>query len=77
MHTVGIRIGWDESWTIERIVQELAEDKAAFVQAALERLADGKVRWQVGRMIRHEGWHQGQIAAVLHEEFEEDGLWMA
>ena len=71
------RPGWEESWTVERITAELEADKRAFVQAALERLANPKVREQVGRMIRHEGWHQGQIAAILRDDFAEDRLWTA
>jgi len=57
---------WDESWTGERLAAELAEDKAAFLAAC--RAAPRAELWKVDRMIRHEAWHQGQVAAVLHDE---------
>jgi uncharacterized damage-inducible protein DinB len=28
-------------------------------------------------MIRHEAWHQGQIALLLRDEFAESELWRA
>ena len=68
---------WDESWTSERIAAELEDDKAAFLAAAAGRLWDPAVRYQVERMIRHEAWHQGQIAAILNDVFAEDELWQA
>jgi flavin reductase (DIM6/NTAB) family NADH-FMN oxidoreductase RutF len=67
---------WDAAWTAERIAAELEQDKAAFVAESAARLSDRQIRRQVGRMTRHEAWHQGQIAAALHTDFPEDHLWM-
>jgi flavin reductase (DIM6/NTAB) family NADH-FMN oxidoreductase RutF len=67
---------WDESWTGDRIAAELEADRDQFVAEVSARLFDAKIRWQLGRMSRHEAWHQGQIAAALHADFGEDALWM-
>ena len=58
---------WDESWTAERLVAELEEDRQAFLAA----LPLHPHRHELQRMIRHEGWHQGQIALLLRRDFEE------
>ena len=60
---------WDESWTGERLAAELEQDAASFVAAC--RTAPRDEMWKIDRMIRHEAWHQGQVALVLHD----DSLW--
>lgn len=64
---------WDASWTGERLAAELAADRDLFLAAC--RVAPRAELWKVERMIRHEAWHQGQIALILHGEFGESELW--
>lgn len=60
---------WDPGWTGERLAVELEQDRASFLAAC--RTAPRDETWKIDRMIRHEAWHQGQIAMVLHD----DALW--
>ncbi len=62
---------WDESWTADRLAGELENDRAQFLSA----LAEHPHRYELSRMIRHEAWHQGQIAAALRDDFGESELW--
>ncbi len=64
---------WDGSWTGERIAAELAEDAARFCGAMRAFLP--REREKLRRMVRHEAWHQGQIAALLRDRFAESALW--
>ena len=64
---------WDPSWTPDRIVAELTADKAAFLEG-LPAFLPGE-RPALFAMIRHEAWHQGQIAALLRGCFEDEVLW--
>ncbi len=64
---------WDESWTPGRIAGELADDAARF--AAAMRAFLPRERDRLRRMVRHEAWHQGQIAALLRDRFGESELW--
>ncbi|MHC4956444.1 MAG: flavin reductase [Planctomycetota bacterium] len=64
---------WDESWTAERLAGELAADRDQFLAAC--RTAPRDELWKVDRMIRHEAWHQGQVAQVLRAEFGDSELW--
>ena len=64
---------WDPSWTPDRLAQELERDRDEFSEAMGRHLP--QERQKLGRMIRHEAWHQGQIAAVLRHEFEPNALW--
>jgi len=64
---------WDVSWTPERIAAELESDRDAFVDAMLRHLP--VERGRLRRMIRHEAWHQGQIAATLRDVLPESELW--
>jgi len=57
---------WDPSWTGERLATELEADRDAFLLAC--RVAPREELWKVDRMIRHEAWHQGQAAMILHDE---------
>ena len=62
---------WDESWTADRLVAELEEDRVQFLRV----LKENPHRYELSRMIRHEAWHQGQIAAALRADFSESELW--
>lgn len=64
---------WDPSWTPERIAAELEEDREAFSAAIRGRLPQERERLR--RMIRHEAWHQGQVAAGARDAFPPDHLW--
>jgi len=64
---------WDPSWTPDRIADELAGDAARFTAAMRAFLP--REREKLRRMIRHEAWHQGQIAALLRDSFGESELW--
>jgi flavin reductase (DIM6/NTAB) family NADH-FMN oxidoreductase RutF len=66
---------WDSSWDGERIAAELAADRDQF--RARSRTAPRDEIWKIDRMIRHEAWHQGQIALLLRDEFAESELWRA
>jgi len=62
---------WDPSWTADRLTVELEADRARFLGA----LKEHPHRHELSRMIRHEAWHQGQIAAALRDDFVESELW--
>ena len=64
---------WDPSWTPDRLAQELERDRDEFSEAMGRHLP--QERQKLGRMIRHEAWHQGQIAAALRDAFEPNELW--
>jgi len=64
---------WDPSWTAERIATELEQDREAFIEAMRGFLP--KESYKLRRMIRHEAWHQGQVAAALSDAFAESELW--
>ena len=66
---------WDASWTGERLAEELATGREVSLAAC--RGAPRADLWKVEHMIRHEAWHQGQIALVLRDEFGESDLWRA
>ena len=38
-------------------------------------LCHNEARLLLRKAIRHEAWHQGQIAALLRDAFEPDELW--
>jgi len=64
---------WDPSFTPERLAGELLEDRGDFLGAMRRHLP--AAREKLRRMIRHEAWHQGQIAACLRDAFEADAVW--
>lgn len=64
---------WDPTWTPERLAAELEADGREF-EAAM-RVSRPEARELLRRAIRHEAWHQGQIAAALRDEFERWELW--
>jgi len=66
-------MAWDPSWTPERLAAELEADQAVF-EAAI-RVSRPEARELLRRAIRHEAWHQGQIAATLRDQFERWELW--
>lgn len=64
---------WDPSWTPARLAEELEADRREF-EAAI-RVWRPEARELLRRAIRHEAWHQGQIAAALRDAFEPWELW--
>lgn len=64
---------WDPSWTPARLAEELEADQREF-EAAI-RVGRPKARELLRRAIRHEAWHQGQIAAALRGRFGPGELW--
>ncbi|MFQ5845298.1 MAG: flavin reductase [Planctomycetota bacterium] len=66
---------WDPSWTPQRLAGELEEDREAFSEAIAAHLP--AERDKLRRMIRHEAWHQGQVAAAVRDAFEPGELWKA
>ncbi|MHC4550066.1 MAG: DinB family protein [Planctomycetota bacterium] len=65
--------GWDSSWTPPRLVEELESDGREF-EAAI-RVSQLEAREMLRLAIRHEAWHQGQLAAALRDAFEPLELW--
>lgn len=64
---------WDPSWTSARIAAELEEDREAFSEAIRAHLPEA--REKLRRMVRHEAWHQGQVAAAVRGAFADDAIW--
>jgi flavin reductase (DIM6/NTAB) family NADH-FMN oxidoreductase RutF len=64
---------WDESWTPERLAGELERDGGEFEVAV--RVFLPEARELLRTAIRHEAWHQGQIAAALRDVCESHELW--
>lgn len=64
---------WDPSWTTDRLVAELEADADAFAEAVGTPAPEARLLLR--KAIRHEAWHQGQIAALLRDAFEPDELW--
>jgi flavin reductase (DIM6/NTAB) family NADH-FMN oxidoreductase RutF/uncharacterized damage-inducible protein DinB len=64
---------WDPSWTPEKLAAELEADQREF-EAAI-RVSRPEARELLRSAIRHEAWHQGQIAAALRDAFEPWELW--
>jgi flavin reductase (DIM6/NTAB) family NADH-FMN oxidoreductase RutF/uncharacterized damage-inducible protein DinB len=64
---------WDPSWTPARLAEELEADQREF-EAAI-RVSKPETRELLRRAIRHEAWHQGQIAAALRGPFAPSELW--
>jgi len=62
-------------WNSDRVVAELEADRDRFVQEMLTALPAESERLE--RVIRHEVWHQGQIAATLRDDFPDNQLWRA
>jgi uncharacterized damage-inducible protein DinB len=66
---------WDPSFTPERLAAELEADREEFAAAMAGHLPEERERLR--RMIRHEAWHQGQIAAAVRDAFPSEALWRA
>jgi flavin reductase (DIM6/NTAB) family NADH-FMN oxidoreductase RutF/uncharacterized damage-inducible protein DinB len=64
---------WDPSWTPERVAEELEEDREAFSEAMRAHLPEA--REELRGMVRHEAWHQGQIAAAVRDAFPDSAIW--
>ncbi|HEX5135963.1 MAG TPA: flavin reductase [Planctomycetota bacterium] len=64
---------WDPRWTPERIREELERTGREFEEAA--RVFTPDARGKVRLAIRHEAWHQGQLAAMLRAHFASGEIW--
>ncbi len=66
-------LAWEPSFTGERLARELEEDRDLFLAAMRAHLP--AAREKLRRMIRHEAWHQGQIAAAVRDHFGDSEVW--
>jgi flavin reductase (DIM6/NTAB) family NADH-FMN oxidoreductase RutF/uncharacterized damage-inducible protein DinB len=64
---------WDPRWTPERVRDELERTGREFEEAARVFTPDARGKLRVA--IRHEAWHQGQLAAVLRGHFAPGEIW--
>lgn len=64
---------WDPRWTPERLHEELERTGREFEEAARVFTPDARGKLRVA--IRHEAWHQGQLAAALRGAFAPGELW--
>ena len=64
---------WNPTFTPERLAEELETDGRAFEEVV--RAGRPGARDLLRRAIRHESWHQGQIAGALRRSFRRDELW--
>ncbi|MGH7162886.1 MAG: DinB family protein, partial [Planctomycetota bacterium] len=64
---------WDPSFTPERLAAELETDREEFLDEMPRHLP--REREKLRRMIRHEAWHQGQVAAAVRDSFPPDAVW--
>jgi hypothetical protein len=64
---------WDPRWTSERLHGELERTGREFEESARVFTKDARDRLRIA--IRHEAWHQGQIAAALRGAFPAGEIW--
>jgi flavin reductase (DIM6/NTAB) family NADH-FMN oxidoreductase RutF/uncharacterized damage-inducible protein DinB len=64
---------WDPRWTAERLHAELERTGREFEEVA--RVFTPDARKKLRDAIRHEAWHQGQIAAALRDHFGAGEIW--
>ncbi len=64
---------WDSRWTPERVRDELERTGREFEEAARVFTPDARGKLRVA--IRHEAWHQGQLAAALRAHFAPGEVW--
>jgi hypothetical protein len=64
---------WDPRWTPDKLHEELERTGREFEEAARVFTPDARGRLRVA--IRHEAWHQGQLAAALRGHFAPGELW--
>jgi flavin reductase (DIM6/NTAB) family NADH-FMN oxidoreductase RutF len=64
---------WDPRWTPDRLHEELERTGREFEEAARVFTPDARSKLRVA--VRHEAWHQGQLAAALRGAFAPGELW--
>lgn len=64
---------WDPRWTPDRLREELERTGREFEEAARVFTPDTRARLRIA--IRHEAWHQGQLAAALRGLFPPGEIW--
>jgi len=64
---------WDPRWTPDRLREELERTAREFEEAARVFTPDTRARLRIA--IRHEAWHQGQLAAVLRGACGPGEIW--
>ena len=64
---------WDPRWTPDRLREELERTGREFEEAARVFAPDAPAKLRIA--IRHEAWHQGQLAAALRGLFAPGELW--
>jgi len=64
---------WDPRWTVDRLHAELERTGREFEEAARVFTPDARGRLRIA--IRHEAWHQGQLAAALRGVFAPGEIW--
>jgi len=64
---------WDPRWAPERIREELERTGREFEEVA--RVFTPDARGKLRSAIRHEAWHQGQLAAALRAHFAPGEIW--
>lgn len=64
---------WDPRWTPDRLHEELERTGREFEERARVFTPDARGRLRIA--IRHEAWHQGQLAAALRGLFAPGEIW--
>jgi flavin reductase (DIM6/NTAB) family NADH-FMN oxidoreductase RutF len=64
---------WDPRWTPDRLREELERTGREFEEAARVFTPDARKSLRIA--IRHEAWHQGQLAAALRGLFPPGEVW--
>jgi len=64
---------WDPRWTGERLHAELERTGREFEEAT--RVFTRDARGRLRTAIRHEAWHQGQLAAALRDVLAPGEIW--
>jgi flavin reductase (DIM6/NTAB) family NADH-FMN oxidoreductase RutF len=64
---------WDPRWTPDRLREEIERTGREFEEGARVFTPDARAKLRIA--IRHEAWHQGQLAAVLRGVFARGEIW--
>jgi flavin reductase (DIM6/NTAB) family NADH-FMN oxidoreductase RutF len=64
---------WDPRWTPDRVREELERTGREFEESARVFTPDARGKLRIA--IRHEAWHQGQLAAALRLHFAPGEVW--
>ncbi len=64
---------WDPRWTPDRLREELERTGREFEEEARVFTPDTRSKLRIA--IRHEAWHQGQLAAALRDVFAAGEVW--